>query len=126
MRISDWSSDVCSSDLMAAAALPLIAPLLEVAGEMPVDLLQRLFASLDPQLVVRKFLAFGRLDAASRKAEEFVALEDWLNDGVPLAAPVARECPGRWSGDNATPRGQWRSAGCPVDPRQCTENGRAH
>src|SRR3546814_10267711 len=65
MRISDWSSDVCSSDL------------------------------LDPQLVVRKFLAFGRLDAASRKAEEFVALEDWLNDGVPLAAPVARECLGR-------------------------------
>src|SRR3546814_2051767 len=102
MRISDWSSDVCSSDL----------------------LLQGLFASLDPQLVVRKFLAFGRLDAASRKAEEFVALEDWLNDGVPLAAPVARECLGRWYGDNATARGQWRLAGCPVDPTQ--KIGRAH
>src|SRR3546814_11119030 len=91
MRISDWSSDVCSSDL------------------------------LDPQLVVRKFLAFGRLDAASRKAEEFVALEDWLNDGVPLAAPVARECLGRWYGDNATARGQWRLAGCPVDPTRSEE-----
>src|SRR3546814_20571111 len=77
-----------------------------------------------PQLVVRKFLAFGRLDAASRKAEEFVALEDWLNDGVPLAAPVARECLGRWYGDNATARGQWRLAGCPVDPTQ--KIGRAH
>src|SRR3546814_11548629 len=103
---------------MAAAALPLIAPLLEVAGEMPVDLLQGLFASLDPQLVVRKFLAFGRLDAASRKAEEFVALEDWLNDGVPLAAQVARECLGRWYGYNAKARGQWRLAGCRVGQTQ--------
>ena len=103
---------------MAAASLPLLSPLLEVAGEMPVDMLQALFASLDPQLVVRKFLAFGRLDAASGKAADFVALEDWLNDGVPLVAPVARECLGRWYGDNATAKGQWRLAGWAVDPAQ--------
>jgi polyhydroxyalkanoate synthase len=101
---------------MAAASLPMVAPLLEVAGEMPVDLLQTLFASLDPHLVVRKFLAFGRLDPAGRKARDFVALEDWLNDGIPLAAPVARECLGRWYGENTTARGQWRLAGTVVDP----------
>src|SRR3546814_8289121 len=116
----DFHAENAPQGRMAAAALPLIAPLLEVAGEMPVDLLQGLFASLDPQLVVRKFLAFGRLDAASRQAEEFVALEDWLNDGVPLAAPVARECLGRWYGDNAPARGHWRLAGCPGDPTQAT------
>src|SRR3546814_11407899 len=27
---------------------------------------------------------------------------------------------GRWYGDNATARGQWRLAGCPVDPTQIT------
>jgi polyhydroxyalkanoate synthase len=101
---------------MAAASLPMVAPLLEVAGEMPVDLLQTLFASLDPHLVVRKFLAFGRLDPSGRKARDFVALEDWLNDGIPLAAPVARECLGRWYGENTTARGQWRLAGTVVDP----------
>ncbi|HMA15818.1 MAG TPA: alpha/beta hydrolase [Kiloniellaceae bacterium] len=112
----DFHADGAIQARMAAAALPLVAPLLEVAGEMPVDLLQALFASLDPQLVVRKFIAFGRLDPAGRKAADFVALEDWLNDGVPLAAPVARECLGRWYGDNATARGQWRLAGRVVDP----------
>ncbi len=30
------------------------------------------------------------LDPASERARMFVALEDWLADGVPLAAPVAR------------------------------------
>jgi len=114
----DFHAENAPHSRMAAASLPLVAPLLEVAGEMPVDLLQALFSSLDPQLVVRKFIAFGRLDPASRKAEDFVALEDWLNDGVPLAAPVARECLGQWYGENTTARGRWRLAGTVVDPAQ--------
>jgi polyhydroxyalkanoate synthase len=112
----DFHAENAPHSRMAAASLPMVAPLLEVAGEMPVDLLQTLFASLDPHLVVRKFLAFGRLDPAGRKARDFVALEDWLNDGIPLAAPVARECLGRWYGENTTARGQWRLAGTVVDP----------
>jgi polyhydroxyalkanoate synthase subunit PhaC len=45
-----------------------------------------------------------------------VALEDWLNDGVPLAAPVARECLEGWYGRNSPARLEWRVAGLPVDP----------
>src|SRR5690606_22536609 len=112
----DFHAENAPHSRLAAASLPLLSPLLDVAGEMPVDILQALFASLDPQLVVRKFLAFGRLDPHGGKAAEFVALEDWLNDGVPLAAPVARECLGRWYGDNAPAKGQWRLAGRVVDP----------
>jgi polyhydroxyalkanoate synthase len=89
---------------------------MEACGELPVDSVQSLFASLDPQLVARKFVAFSRLDPASPKATAFVALEDWLNDGVPLAAPVARECLGGWYGENTPARGTWRIAGRPVDP----------
>ncbi|MDE2007564.1 MAG: alpha/beta hydrolase, partial [Rhodospirillales bacterium] len=48
--------------------------------------------------------------------ELFVALEDWLNDGVPLAAPVARECLSGWYGANTPARGEWRIAGLAVDP----------
>jgi poly(3-hydroxyalkanoate) synthetase len=47
-----------------------------------------------------------------------VALEDWLNDGVPLAAPVARECLGGWYGRNEPARGAWRVAGEVVEPRR--------
>ena len=40
-----------------------------------------------------------------------------MNDGVPLAADVARACLGGWYGQNAPARRQWRIAGLPVDPR---------
>ncbi len=103
---------------LVAAALPGLAPLLAARGELPVDVIQGLFAGLDPQLVLRKFLAFARLDPASPQAADFVALEDWLNDGVALAAPVARECLGGWYGDNTPARGAWRVAGQVVDPRR--------
>ena len=113
----DFHSDDDAQGALAAAALPGLAPLLEIHGELPVDVIQSLFASLDPQLVARKFIAFARLDPASPKAATFVALEDWLNDGVPLAAPVARECLGGWYGDNSPAEGRWRIAGRPIDPR---------
>ena len=87
-------------------------------GELPVDLLQALFAALDPSLALRKFLAFAALDPDSERARQFVALEDWLNDGVPLAASVARECLGQWYGENATARGAWRLSGRAVLPQR--------
>jgi polyhydroxyalkanoate synthase len=104
---------------MARAVAATIAPWLPLFDHldgMPVDVLQGLFAALDPFLVVRKFCAFARLDPASDRAREFVALEDWLNDGVPLAAAVARECLLGWYGDNTPGRGAWQVAGQPIRP----------
>jgi polyhydroxyalkanoate synthase len=97
---------------MAAALEPTLAQL----GEMPVDALQALFAGVDPFQIVRKFLAFAELDPESDKAKLFVALEDWLNDGVPLAAPVARECMTGWYGENSPATLRWVVAGEIVDP----------
>ncbi len=98
------------------ATLPLFEPLLDTAGALPIDALQALFTTLDPSSIAAKYAAFGRLDQHSEAARGFVAIEDWLNDGVPLAAPVAREALGGWYGANAPARGQWQVAGAPVDP----------
>jgi polyhydroxyalkanoate synthase len=97
-----------------------LEPMLARLGEMPVDALQSLFAGVDPFQVLRKFLAFAGLDPASDKARLFVALEDWLNDGVPLAAPVARECLQGWYGENEPARRRWRVAGAAIDPDRVT------
>jgi polyhydroxyalkanoate synthase len=101
---------------LAAAGLAPLAPLIDTPGELPVDVIQGLFASLDPLLAIRKFAAFSALDPSDSKAELFVAVEDWLNDGVPLAGPVARECLGGWYGENTTAAGRWRIAGEAVLP----------
>jgi polyhydroxyalkanoate synthase subunit PhaC len=103
-----------------ARVLGALAPLADVTfgplGELPVDVLQALFLSLDPLLALRKFSRFAALDPRSAEAREFVALEDWLNDGVPLALPVARECLGQWYGANEPGNGNWRVAGTPITP----------
>ncbi len=99
-----------------AATLPLLEPQLSLFGALPVDSLQMLFAGLDPFGIQRKFESFAELDPRSARADLFVALEDWLNDGVPLAAPVARECIGDWYGENSPARNRWTVAGRPVRP----------
>jgi len=99
-----------------ALAGAAFADLFAGAGEMPVDALQSCFYALDPMLTPRKFLAFGKLAPGSEAERAFVELEDWVNDGVPLAAPVARECFAGWYGRNDTVRGAWRIAGRPVRP----------
>lgn len=101
----------------ASMLLPLLEPAMAFADAVPVDGLQILFTALDPYGIAAKFRAFGRLPLDSPRARLFVALEDWLADGVPLAAPVARECIGGWYGRNEPGRLAWSVAGMAVDPR---------
>jgi poly(3-hydroxyalkanoate) synthetase len=101
-----------------AALLPSLEPVLSVAGTLPIDALQMLFAWLDPGSVGAKYRDFGRQDQAGARARMFVAVEDWLNDGVPLAAAVARETLAGWYGANTPAQGRWRIAGWPVQPEE--------
>lgn len=104
-----------------AALLPALDLILETFGELPIDILQTLFAALDPNLAQRKFRRFAGLEAESDAAELFVALEDWLNDGVPLVPAVARECLTGWYGANTPAQGEWRVGGEAVDPAKFTK-----
>ncbi len=99
-----------------AELAPLLEPMMALSGSLPIDALQVLFAMLDPLSIAEKYRGFASLDQDSARAEMFVAIEDWLGDGVPLAAPVARECLTGWYGANSPAAGQWRIAGAAVDP----------
>ena len=95
---------------------PLLAQVADKVGELPVDILQTLFWSLDPWLAMKKFGRFLGMDQAGAGAREFVLLEDWLNDGAPLAGPVARECLVGWYGDNIPGSGKWVVGGRRIVP----------
>jgi polyhydroxyalkanoate synthase len=79
-------------------------------GELPVDVLQTLFWSVDPWLAMKKFRRFLGMDPQAIPARDFVLLEDWLNEGAPLAGPTARDCLLGWYGDNLPGTGKWTSA----------------
>ncbi len=106
-----------SQGRMVASMRQPIEHALGLFGGMPVDLLQACFAALDPGGIERKFRALVEMGGASARARDFVALEDWLNDGVMLAGPVARECLFGWYVENRTALGKWRVAGKLVRPR---------
>jgi polyhydroxyalkanoate synthase len=87
-------------------------------GRVPQLAIDLAFASLDPAQVVEKFIAFGRLPPDSPRARRFVAIEDWLADGVPLAGPLARQCLVEWYIENRPARGLWRVDGRAVRPER--------
>ena len=95
---------------------PLLAEVADKVGELPVDILQTLFWSLDPWLAVKKFSRFIGMDPKGEHAKEFILLEDWLNGGAPLAGPTARECLVDWYGNNTTGSNKWVVAGRRVVP----------
>jgi polyhydroxyalkanoate synthase len=114
----DFHAEAKEHSLMLAEIGRNLEPVLQLFGELPVDLLQCFFSGFDPFQVLRKFQNFAAADPQSPGAKKFVALEDWLNDGMAVAASVARECLSGWYGENTPARGLWKIAGAPVLPQQ--------
>ncbi len=111
----DFHADKTGHTFLLSAG-PALAKLAETAGELPVDILQTLFWSLDPWLAVKKFSRFLGMDQQGEQARAFVLLEDWLNDGAPLAGLVARECLVGWYGDNLPGANKWVVGGKRILP----------
>lgn len=114
----DTVGDTVGPPPALAAARPVLESLIDTMGYLPVDALQAMFMSIDPLQGWTKFQAFADVPVESPAAETFVALEDWLNDGVPLAGDVARTCLFGWYGANDPARGNWVVAGEAIDPDQ--------
>jgi polyhydroxyalkanoate synthase len=112
----DFHADESAQMTVLRQALPEMLQVVDHMGLLPVDMLQAMFSGLDPRSISRKFQGFATLSPDSDKAKVFVGLEDWVNDGIPLVGPVARECLGGWYGNNAPARGLWEVGGKTVDP----------
>ncbi|KLN62391.1 hypothetical protein WH96_02480 [Kiloniella spongiae] len=107
----DFHEDEDERAMQQGKWLQCLMPLVQSIGHLPSEILQGLFASLDPTLSLRKFSRFRSLDENTEQAKTFVYLEDWLNDGVPLTHRVAKECLLEWYGENLTKKGLWSIAG---------------
>ena len=114
----DFHAEAPEQARLLAGAVELLPLYAGAAGPLPVTVIQSLFAALDPFLAERKFVRFAGLDPEAAAARDFVALEDWINDGVPLARNVALECVRSWYQDNEPARGLWQVGGQPIRPQR--------
>lgn len=111
-----WQFSGFSADARAkiAALWTAARPTADALGVLPMEVLQSAFWSLDPARTVSKFETFAATKGA--KSEEFVRLEDWANDGPPVAAAAARELFEDYFAADRPGRGEWQVAGSIVDP----------
>jgi polyhydroxyalkanoate synthase len=110
-RFSGFSAESCAS---LASLWTAAKPAAESLGVLPMEALQSAFWSLDPARTVAKFEAFA--SAAEGKVDEFVRLEDWANDGPPLALAAARELFESFFAADLPGRGGWQVAGETAEP----------
>ena len=116
----DFHSDGGRQAGLLGTMMPMIEQTLNTTGFLPTDILQSFFAALDPLLGLRKFSKFAKSPEDGSYAKLFVALEDWLNDGVPLSGPAARECLQGWYLENVTQLGKWQIGGQTIVPETIT------
>lgn len=97
---------------------PSALQITEQGGVLPSNWIQSVFAAVNADRNIHKFADFADMDQDSDQARLFVAVEDWLNDGVDLPSALARTCVVDWYGQNKPAKGAWMVDGRAVDPAQ--------
>jgi polyhydroxyalkanoate synthase len=101
---------------MLAGLWRLAQPSLATLGVLPMEVLQCAFWQIDPGRTIAKFEAFADMAPGSARARTFVTLEDWANDGPPIAAAAAREMFEGLFRDDLPGQGAWSVGGRAIDP----------
>lgn len=110
-----WDFSTTTSAQHMQLAKPLLEPWLGAQTLVPPEVMAHYFWSLDPWSPIRRLMAYGQESDPARLAQ-MTALEDWLNDGLPLDGPVAREMLLDWYTANTPLKGEWLIGGTPILP----------
>lgn len=99
-------------------AIAKLDALLRDQDTVPAAWTQSLFHLLNPWHFQEKFERFKSM--SDEQQYHFVAVEAWVNDGIPLARKVARECFISWPVNNALAMGRWKIKSAIIDPATLT------
>lgn len=85
-------------------------------GLLPAEVLQQIFWRIDPGRTIAKFEQFATKDPESAEGRNYVAVEDWANDGPPMPFAAGRELMEELMVGNRSGAGQWQVGGRIVTP----------
>lgn len=100
-------------------SIETLSQIITSSGKVPANIIQSMFYYLHPELIKQKFeQLFTSLGKRNNDTDEFIALEYWVNDGISITAPVAKECFIDWVHFNKIHKGQWHSGGRIINPAE--------
>lgn len=86
---------------------PMAVPYMKQYSRLPDSWMQAVFATLDPEGNIKKFSSFAGMPDGDAREQVFVAVEDWLNEGIDLPADIATICMDEWYEQNLPYKGEW-------------------
>lgn len=86
---------------------------------LPASFIQSLFLMRQPFAFEQKFSRFANNDDDD-EIEGFMQLEQWVNDGVDMTAPAARDTLVNWIQRNDLAKLKWKVGGKTIDPKAVT------
>jgi len=90
---------------------PAAIPYMTQYGRLPESWMQAVFATLDPEGSIKKFASFADMAEGDAREAVFMAVEDWLNEGLDLPAGIAQTCMEEWYEQNLPHTGKWNVCG---------------
>jgi polyhydroxyalkanoate synthase subunit PhaC len=92
---------------MPEAAVEALGVSIAAMSEFPASWVQALFYMQNMEVMQDKYERFADMPEDDPAYAEFVALEQWVNDGVALTRGVALDCFVHWAQHNRLQKGQW-------------------
>lgn len=110
----DFSSKDISTVLLAPSTQMTLRNWIHTQYPVQPLVTQTIFHLIDPWRVQAKFSRYPSLNDKEKK--HFLAVEQWVNDGVPLPNKVAEECFVDWPQGNILAKHQWKVGRRWIDP----------
>ena len=110
----DFSAKDTPVVLLNPAAHTLLSAWFEGFSPVPPWLIQGIFTLIHPWAAQEKFRKFA--DLPENERAQFIALEQWVNDGVPLVKNVASEVFVAWPQQNILANHQWKVGRSWIEP----------
>jgi polyhydroxyalkanoate synthase len=87
-------------------------------NKVPASFVQSLFYYLHAHLIDHKFKTFPFTNSIANSNGDFMAIENWVNDGISMTNAVAKECFIGWVNNNNVAELKWKIHGSNVNPEK--------
>lgn len=114
----DFAAEDTPRVLLEPATHMLLRQWIATQNPVPPMVTQTMFHLIDPWGVQEKYSRYPFLSAQEKR--QFLAVEDWVNDGVPLTSGVAEECFVDWPQGNILASHQWKIGRKWIEPGTVT------